>query len=306
MSDRRRVVVRLIASALLSLLFAGPVRFTWITPADAHPVAAGVETARGRLIGPGGALLVAAGKDVEVDAGTLSEADVPALVALAAECAAAVPGRTEVKIVGVMGNAPFKVQVERDKGGRLEVQLRGIPIASRARLFEIAEMFLAKGAFDVRVEGPVAGRNMEARIRERTPEAAAIPTAMLPPPAPGAAPAGQPVDLLGRWRSTTVPGAFLTLRPAQGSGLRFDFESPHGAGLSLTRTQLRGDGTGTSNAEALALSGRVTTAEPIGGGAAGIMALTFVLRREGTMLRGTGTGPRNVPVSFEFVKDGQP
>jgi hypothetical protein len=152
----------------------------------------------------------------------------------------------------------------------------------------------------------VAGRNMEARIRERVPEATAIPTAMLPPPMPGVTPAGPPVELVGRWRSTTVPGAVLTLRPAPGSGLRFDFESPHGAGLSFTRTQLRGEGTGTSNAEALALSGRVTTAEPPGGGAAGIMALTFVLRREGATLRGTGTGPRNVPVSFDFIKDGQP
>jgi hypothetical protein len=294
--------VPLIAAAVLLLVLAGP---GWTTPADAQPAASGVQTARARLIGPGGALLVAAGKDVEVDAGALAEADVPALLALAAECAAAVPGRTEVKILGLMGSMPFKVQVERDKGGRLEVQLRGIPIASRARLFEIAEMFLAGGAFDVRVEGPVAGRNMEARIRERVPEVAAIPVAMLPPPASAAAPSGAPVDLVGRWRSTSVPGALLTLRPAAG-GFWFDFESPHGAGLSLTRAQLRGEGTGTSNAEALALSGRVTTAEPPGAGAAGIMALNFVLRREGSTLRGTGTGPRNVPVSFEFVKDGQP
>jgi hypothetical protein len=248
---------------------------------------------------------VAAGKDVEVDAGALAEADVPALLALAAECAAAVPGRTEVKILGLMGSMPFKVQVERDKGGRLEVQLRGIPIASRARLFEIAEMFLAGGAFDVRVEGPVAGRNMEARIRERVPEAAAIPVAMLPPPTSAAAPSGAPVDLVGRWRSTSVPGALLTLRPAAG-GLSFDFESPHGAGLSFTRSTFRGEGTGTNNAEALALFGRVTSAEPIGGGAAGVAALSFVLRREGNALRGTGTGPRNVPVSLEFIKDVQP
>ncbi|HKZ08843.1 MAG TPA: hypothetical protein VJU81_25470 [Methylomirabilota bacterium] len=294
----------LIAIALLALALAGPAGSTGITPADAQPAASGVQTARARLIGPGGALLVAAGKDVEVDAGTLTEADIPGLLALAAECAAAVPGRTEVKIVGVMGNMPIRVQVERDKGGRLEVQLRGIPIASRARLFEIAEVFLAKGAFDVRVEGPVAGRNLEARIRERVPDAAAIPTAMLPPPSP-TVPAGSPVEVVGRWRSTTVPGAVLTLRPAAG-GFSFDFESPHGGGLSFTRSQLRGEGTGTSNAEALALSGRVTSAEPPGAGAAGIMTLNFVLRREGNALRGTGSGPRNVPVSIEFVKDGQP
>jgi hypothetical protein len=123
--------VPLIAIALSLLLLAGPAGSAWITHADAQPAASGVQTARARLIGPGGALLVAGGKDVEVDAGTLTDADIPALLALAAECAAAVPGRTEVKIVGVMGSAPFKVQVERDKGGRLEVQLRGIPIASR-------------------------------------------------------------------------------------------------------------------------------------------------------------------------------
>ena len=276
-----------------------------IPAADAQSAASGVALARSRLIGPGGALLVAARRDVEVHAGALTEADIPALLALAAECAAAVPGRTEVKIVGVMGSTPFKVQVERDKGGRLEVQLPGIPITSRARLFETAETFLAKGAFDVRVEGPVAGRNMEASIHERVPEAAAIPTAMLPPPTPAAATAGAPVDLVGRWRCTTLPGALLTLRPAAG-GLRFDFESPNGGGLSLTCSQFRSEVTGTSNAEALALSGRVTTADPIGAGAAGFNTLSFVLRRGGTTLRGTGTGPRNVPVSFEFVKDGQP
>jgi hypothetical protein len=157
----------------------------------------------------------------------------------------------------------------------------------------------------VRGEGPVAGRHMEARIRERVPEATAIPTAMLPPPTPVAAPAGAPVELVGRWRSTTLPGAVLTLSPAAG-GLRFYFESPAGGGLSFARQQFRGEGTGTSNAEALALSGRVTTTELGGAGSSGSVPLNFVLRREGAALRGTGTGPRNVPVSIEFVKDGQP
>jgi hypothetical protein len=32
--------------------------------------------------------------------------------------------------------------------------------------------------------------------------------------------------------------------------------------------------------------------------------MSLVLRREGSALRGTATGSRNVPITIEFVKDG--
>jgi hypothetical protein len=185
-----------------------------------------------------------------------------------------------------MTRAPVKAKIERDKGGRLEVQLRGIPFADRARLLEVTEAFLAKGAYDVRVEGPVAGRNIEVRVRERMPEAMPFPTAALPPPTPGAEAAGPPVELFGRWRSTTIAGATLTLRPA-GSGVTWEYESPSSGGLTWARGTARAEGGGNANAEALALSGRVTTADEGPGGRPGQGTMLMVLRREGAARRGT-------------------
>src|SRR4029434_7213839 len=118
-----------------------------------------------------------------------------------------------VTLFASVAGAPIRVQVERDKGAKLEVQIRGIAFESRARMFEVAEMFLAKGAYDVRVEGPVSGRNIEARMRARgrantsgpppragLPEEPTppIPVTSLPPPSPGAGALGPPVELFGR------------------------------------------------------------------------------------------------------------
>lgn len=75
--------------------------------------------------------MLPSGSDAEIDTGALTEADLPALLALAAECTALAP-RTQVKLYGAIGVAPIKVRFERDKRGRLEVQVRGIPAASRA------------------------------------------------------------------------------------------------------------------------------------------------------------------------------
>ena len=72
-----------------------------------------------------------------------------------------------------------------------------------------------------------------------------------------------------------------------------------------TAALFRAEGAGTASEEAVALSGRVTTTEA-GGGTSASPPVSFVFRREGAALRGTGTGPRNVPVSLEFVKDGKP
>ena len=126
---------------------------------------AGLASIRARLIGPNGALLVAPRSDTELYAGTLSATEMPELLALARECAV-LPARTEITLNASLGDAPVKVKVERDTVGRLDVQLRGIPFPDRARLFELAESFLARGAFDVRGEGPVAGKNRH-RLTQR-------------------------------------------------------------------------------------------------------------------------------------------
>lgn len=286
--------------ATLTLVGAG-LGFS-VPPADAQSSApvSGLASVRARLIGADGALLVAPRRDTELYAGTLSAAEVPELLALARECTA-LPARTEITLIASLGDAPVKVKIERDKGGRLEVQVRGIPFADRARLFEVAESFLARGAFEVRVEGPVAGKNIEARVRERAPEAPAISTAALPAPAPGAADAGLPVELFGRWRSTTVRGAILVLRP-QAGGLNWDYEAPRGAGLTNGRGALRAEGNGRADSQAVALTGRIVTGDYATGASSSSMSL--VLRREGIVLRGTATGSRNVPITIEFVKDG--
>ena len=276
----------------------------WIPTAEAQTTApaSGLTSARARLVSPNGTLLVPPGAVTEIEVGNLDEADMPALLALAVELTA-MPARTEVKLYATIGGAPAKVHVERDKGARLEVQIRGISVASRARLFEIAEMFLAKGGYDVRVEGLVAGRNMEARIRDRVPDAPPGPAALLPHPStPATLTAGPAVDLYGRWRSTTISGATLVLRPAA-SGFTWELDAPRNGGLALGRGALRADGAGTSNAEAVALTGQITMGDEMPG-RGGYSGLTLVLRRDGNALRGTATGTRNVPVTVEFIKEG--
>ena len=291
-----------ILPALLTIILA------WIPGAEAQNsgAATGLGAARARLLAPNGTVLAPAGTVTEIDVGTLTEADVPALLALAADLTG-MPARTEVKLYAAIGGTPAKVQVERDKGGRLEVQIRGIPVASRARLLEIAETFLAKGGHDIRVEGPVAGRNMEARIRERTPEAIPGPAALLPPPSPsGAVATGPPAELHGRWRSTTLAGAVLVLR-ATSSGLVWEYEAPRGGGLVLGMGPVQADGTGAANAEAIALTGRITRGDETPGRSSNSpSSISFTLRREGAALRGTARGSRDLPIRCEFVKDGTP
>ena len=271
-------------------------------PADGQSSAPSADLAsmRARLIGPNGALLVAPRRDTELHAGALSTADMPELLALARECTV-LPARTEITLNASLGDAPVKVKVGRDKGGRLEAQVRGIPFPDRARLFEVADSFLDRGAFDVRVEGPVGGKNMEARVRERTSEAPAISTAALPAPAPGAGDGEPPVELFGRWRSTTIRGAILVLGPQAGR-LSWDYEAPQGAGLNNNRGAVRAEGNGRADSQAVALFGRIVAGDFVTGESSS--AMSFVLRREGTALRGTATGSRNVPITIEFVKDG--
>jgi hypothetical protein len=239
---------------------------------------------------------------VDVDAGTLTAAEVPALLALVLECTALPAGRTKITLHATVADAPVRARVERDKGGRLEVQIRGLAFASRAELFEVAERVLVRGAYDVRVEGPVAGRNVEARIRDRVPETIAVPAAALPPPSPGAAAAGPPVDLYGRWRGTTIAGSVLTLRPAPG-GVAWDYSAPTSSGVTITRNPVRAEGNGAVSAEGISLTGHITAGEE-GTGGRSTAGMRLVLRREGAVLRGTATGSRNVPVSVEFIKEG--
>lgn len=285
---------------LVSLTLVGAELSISVPSADAQSAApsAGLASMRARLIGSNGALLVGPRSNTELYAGTLSAAEMPELLALARECTA-LPARTEITLIASLGDAPVKVKIERDRGGRLEVQLRGIPFPDRARLFEVAESFLSRGAFDVRVEGPVAGKNIEARVRERTPDAPAISTAALP--APGAADAGPPAELFGRWRSTTVRGAILVLRPHAG-GLSWDYEAPQSAGLNNSRGAVRAEGNGRADSQAVTLTGWIVAGDFVAGAASSSMSLA--LRREGTALRGTATGSRNVPITIEFVKDG--
>jgi len=241
------------------------------TAAQTPPPGPGVAGARAQLVGPGGAIQAFAGSDREVDAGTLTAKEIPDFLDLALQCTV-LPPHIQITLFARLEGAPVRAQVERDKGARLEVQVRGIPFATRVRLFEVAEMFLAKGAYDVRVEGPVAGRNIEARIRDRVPQGQAVPlsTTALPPPSSNP-PAGPAVELVGRWRSTTLVGATLVLRPAAG-GLIWELDAPRSAGLAVAPGPLCADGTGTSNAEAVAAA----------------------------------TATRNVPVTIEFVKEGTP
>ena len=251
----RRMPVRgLVVSAVL-LLGGAP----WVAapaPAQTPPAGRGLAAARTQLVAADGRMTVPAGADAEVDAGTLTSDQIPDLLALVCT---AVPARTQVTLFASVAGARIRVQVERDKGAKPEVQIRGIAFESRARMFEVAEMFLAKGAYDVRVEGPVSGRNIEARIRDRGPQRtnAPIPVTSLPPPSPGAGALGPPVELFGRWRSTTIAGATLVLRPATG-GVLWELDSPRNAGLTLSRTGMRADGTGTVSADGLALRGQIT------------------------------------------------
>jgi hypothetical protein len=121
-----------------------------IAEAQTAGPASGLAAVRARLVAPNGTLLIAPESNVDLDAGAMAAAEGPDLVALALACAT-MPARTQVTILGTMTGAPVKAKIERDKGGRLEVQLRGIPFADRARLLEVTEAFLAKGANDVRV-----------------------------------------------------------------------------------------------------------------------------------------------------------
>ena len=292
----------ILAWLLVSLMALGAGTSLGLRGADAQSAApgAGLASVRAQLLGATGVLAVAPGSKTEWYAGALSAAEIPEILALARE-STGLPARTEIILTASLGDAPVQVKIERDKKGRLEVQVRGIPFADRARFFEVVESFLARGAFDVRVEGPVGGKHVEARFRERAPETPAVSTAALPAPTPGAADAGQPVELFGRWRSTTVRGAILLLRPQAGA-LRWDYEAPQSAGLNFGRGAFRAEGNGRADAQGLMLFGRIVAGDFVAGASSTSMSL--VLRREGSALRGTATGSRNVPITIEFVKDG--
>jgi hypothetical protein len=197
----------------MSLMALGAGTGLGVRAADAQSTApgAGLASARARLLGATGVLAVAPGSRTELYAGALSAAEIPEVLALAQECTA-LPARTEIILTASLGDAPVQVKIERDKKGRLEVQVRRIPFTGRARLFEVAGSFRSRGAFDVRVEGAVAGKHVQA--------------------------------LFGR----IVAGDFV-------------------AGASST-------------------------------------SMSLVLRREGSVLRGTATGSRDVPITNEFIKDG--
>jgi len=117
------------------------------------------------------------------------------------------------------------------------------------------------------------------------------PGALTPAPAaaaPGAA-AGPP-SLAGRWYG--LGGSTLDIRTTGGRALQWDWES-----LNI-RVTTRAAGTGSTSGDRVSLTGRQTTGAEYSTHATFIFELT----RDGDVLRGTSTGPNNVPVNVEFTR----
>ncbi len=119
------------------------------------------------------------------------------------------------------------------------------------------------------------------------------PGALTPPAAatPGAAAAPA---LAGLWYGRN--GSTLDIRTAGGRQLYWEFEHRG------DRVTTRATGTGSTTGERVSLTGRQTT----GAGYTGYSThatYTFELTRDGDVLRGTSTGPNNVPVNVEFTRE---
>ena len=130
----------ILAWLLVSLMALGAGTGLGLRAADAQSAApgAGLASVRNQLLGATGVLAVAPGSKVELYAGALSATEIPEVLALARECTV-LPARTEIILTASLGDAPVQVKIERDKKGRLEVQVRGIPFPDRARLFEVCQ-----------------------------------------------------------------------------------------------------------------------------------------------------------------------
>jgi hypothetical protein len=118
------------------------------------------------------------------------------------------------------------------------------------------------------------------------------PGALTPAPAAATPPvaAAAPV-LAGRWYGRN--GSPLEIRTAGGPQLYWEYEH---LGDRLTT---RATGTGSTAGERLSLTGRQTT----GAGYGTHATYTFDLTRDGAVLRGTSTGPNNVPANVEFTRE---
>jgi hypothetical protein len=114
----------------------------------------------------------------------------------------------------------------------------------------------------------------------------APPVAPGPPDAPTA-----PRSLVGRWygRDRSV----LDLR-GDGRQLEWDWE------LVTDRVTTRASGTGSASGDRVSLVGRATGLAQSGGS---MQTFSFALTWDGSVLRGTSTGPSNLPRSVEFRRD---
>jgi hypothetical protein len=129
-----------------------------------------------------------------------------------------------------------------------------------------------------------------ATMRKRLVEGV-TPGALTPAPPAAAVPAGaatSPRSLAGRWYGRD--GSVLDIRGA-GRQLEWSWD------LVTDRLTTRASGTGSAAGEAVSLEGRVT------GFGSSLQPFSFSLTWEGPVLRGTSTGPNNLPRGVEFRRD---
>lgn len=120
------------------------------------------------------------------------------------------------------------------------------------------------------------------------------PGALTPGPPVSAAPpaaATPPRSLAGRWygRDRSV----LDIRTGDGRRLEWDWE------LLTDRVTMRATGTGSATGDQVSLVGRPTGF--VQGGSA--QTFSFSLAWDGGVLRGTSTGPNNLPLNVEFRRE---
>jgi len=124
-----------------------------------------------------------------------------------------------------------------------------------------------------------------ATMRKRLVEGV-TPGALTAPPAPPPAGAVAPPSLAGRWY-----GRDSSVFDVRGDGRQLEWSWE----LVTTRQTMRASGTGSAAGERVSLAGRVT-----GFGFGSLQPHSFSLIWEGPVLRGTSTGPNNLPRDVEF------
>lgn len=140
---------------------------------------------------------------------------------------------------------------------------------------------------DLKARGRITDTEYAA-MRQRLVEGV-TPGALTPPPAPPAVAATPPRQLGGRWYGRN--GSTLDIRE-DGRALQWDWELVSG-------TTLRAAGTGSISGDQISLIGRPTAGMATGT----VPSFKFTLTWEADVLRGTSTGPNNLPVSVEFRRE---